>query len=269
MPHIKFLYFCSFLPDHVLKEHPYRIIAHSIKAWGENENQRIQVVGLSASLTYAVDHKAVVQALSNLCHDLSISKMISPTEEELKKSGYVPQDDSIETMHKPWAVPDGVIPGKCASYIIIVTKRVNFRIHFSCAMHVTYYSEHARLPHMMHEIFMKRIDAQTTTPFAKAIYQTVRDVEREIDKRVSKDDGSDNSFKSPLSQIKLSSWEDHAYRMRRHSCLDSPLQILYALLEIWYVALRMIVQSWEEEEQLVLVRRPCNIPPPIQYRNTY
>jgi hypothetical protein len=48
---------------------------------------------------------------------------------------------------------------------------------------------------MMHEIFMKRIDAQTTTPFAKAIYQTVRDVEREIDKRVSKDDGSDNSFK--------------------------------------------------------------------------
>ena len=138
MPHIKFLYLCPYLPDHVLKEHPYRIIAHSIKAWGENENQRIQVVGLSASLTYAVDHKAVVQALANLCHDLSISKMISPTEEELKKSGYVPQDYSIETMHKPWAVPDGVIDGKCAS--IIVTKRVNFRIHFSCAMHVTYYS---------------------------------------------------------------------------------------------------------------------------------
>ena len=105
---------------------------------------------------------------------------------------------------------------------------------------------------MMHEIFMKRIDAHTATPFATTIYQTVRDVEREIDKRVSTDDGSDNSFKSPLSQIKLSSWEDHASRMRRHVRLDSPLEKLYALLEIWYVALRMIVQSWEEEEQLVL-----------------
>ena len=87
------------------------------------------MVGLSASLTYAVDHKAVVQALANLCHDLSISKMISPTEEELKKSGYVPQDDSIETMHKPWAVPDGVMPGKC-DQAISVTKRAYFQNSF-------------------------------------------------------------------------------------------------------------------------------------------
>ncbi len=109
-----------------MKEHPYRIIAHSIKAWGENEKQRIQVVGLSASLTYAVEHKAVEQALANLCHDLSISKMICPTEEELTKSGYITQDDSIETMHKPWAVPDGVIPGECDKAIIVVTKRTFF-----------------------------------------------------------------------------------------------------------------------------------------------
>eukprot|EP00580_Thalassiosira_gravida_P013410 CAMPEP_0201682464 /NCGR_PEP_ID=MMETSP0494-20130426/51630_1 /ASSEMBLY_ACC=CAM_ASM_000839 /TAXON_ID=420259 /ORGANISM="Thalassiosira gravida, Strain GMp14c1" /LENGTH=126 /DNA_ID=CAMNT_0048166223 /DNA_START=447 /DNA_END=827 /DNA_ORIENTATION=- len=80
---------------HVLKDHPYRIIAHGIKAWELNEKQRVQVVGLSASLTYAVEHRAVEQALANLCHDLSVTKMISPTEEELKKSGYVPQDDSI------------------------------------------------------------------------------------------------------------------------------------------------------------------------------
>lgn len=97
---------------HVLKEHPYRIIARSIKAWGEKQYQRIQVVGLSASLTYAVERKAVEQALANLCHDLSISKMICPTEEELKESGYIPQVDSIETIHQPWSVPDGVIPGK-------------------------------------------------------------------------------------------------------------------------------------------------------------
>jgi hypothetical protein len=40
--------------------------------------------------------------------------------------------------------------------------------------------------------------------------------------------------------------------MKRSSLLDSRIQILYAVLEVWYVALRMLVQSWEEEEQLVL-----------------
>ena len=31
-----------------------------------------------------------------------------------------------------------------------------------------------------------------------------------------------------------------------------PRKALLALLEIWYVALRLLVQTWEEEEQLVL-----------------
>ena len=85
---------------HVLKEHPYRIIAHRIKAWEEYQKQQIQRVGLSASLTYAVEHKAVEQALANLCYDLSATKMISPTEDELQLSGYIPNDDSIETKFK-------------------------------------------------------------------------------------------------------------------------------------------------------------------------
>lgn len=99
---------------HIIKDHPYRIIAHGIKAWESfNANeQRVQILGLSASLTYAVSHVAVERALSNLCHDLSVTKMISPTEEELLSGGYKPQDDNIETIQKPWDVPDGVVPGE-------------------------------------------------------------------------------------------------------------------------------------------------------------
>lgn len=70
------------------------------------------MVGLSASLTYAVGHRAVEQALSDLCDDLDVSVMISPTSEELISGGYIPQDDIIETMHKPWEVPQGVLQGK-------------------------------------------------------------------------------------------------------------------------------------------------------------
>jgi glycine cleavage system regulatory protein len=66
-----------------LKEHPYRVIAHRIKEWTTTHDRKIQIVGLSASLTYAVGHRAVENALNNLCDDLNVSKMISPTPEEL------------------------------------------------------------------------------------------------------------------------------------------------------------------------------------------
>lgn len=107
-------FFCCVFDEvhHALKDHPYRVIAHRIKAWTASNNQRIQVVGLSASLTYAVGHRAVEQALSDLCDDLDVSVMISPTSEELISGGYIPQDDIIETMHKPWEVPQGVLQGK-------------------------------------------------------------------------------------------------------------------------------------------------------------
>lgn len=56
-------------------------------------------------------------------------------------------------------------------------------------------------------------------------------------------------FRSP--KIKLVTWEDYAHRMKRMSILGDPMHKLYNFLEIWYVALRMVVQTWEEEEQLV------------------
>ena len=79
------------------------IIAHGIMAWQSlNSDEKIQVIGLSASLTYAVEYKAVEQALANLCADLAVTKMISPSEQDLVNGGYIPQDDMIETMKKPW-----------------------------------------------------------------------------------------------------------------------------------------------------------------------
>ena len=77
--------------------------------------------------------------------------------------------------------------------------------YVQCGRH-TWMTENQRLPHMMHEIFMRRVNAGTTTHFAAKIYQVVRDIEQEIDDCV----GSDSSFKSPLTQIKLTSWEDYA-----------------------------------------------------------
>ena len=132
--------------------------------------------------------------------------------------------------------------------VFILTCKVNRILGLKKCRPHTWMTENQRLPHMMHEIFMRRVDEGTTTHFAAKIYQVVQDIEREIDDC----SGRDTSFESPLTQVKLSSWEDYAHRMKRSSLLDSKIQLLYTVLEVWYVALRMIVQSWEEEEQLVL-----------------
>jgi len=55
-------------------------------------------------------------------------------------------------------------------------------------------------------------------------------------------------FESPLQKAKLSSWEDYAHTIASSAHSEN----LFKLLEDWYVALRLLVQSWEEEEQLVL-----------------
>lgn len=135
------IFLCSHL---VLKEHPYRKLAHSIRAWESlHPGDRVQVIGMSASLTYAVEDQAVQdvscsgrsfqyahpllslyyvpllnsnktaqKALNALCQDLAITKMICPSAKDLEDGGYSPKDDSIQTIHKPWRVPEGVIPGK-------------------------------------------------------------------------------------------------------------------------------------------------------------
>ncbi len=204
---------------HVLKQHPYRLIAHSIKEWnGRNKDLSIQTIGLSASLTYAMKEKEVQSALRSLCYDLSVTKMISPTQEELISGGYIPNDGNIETMQQPWQLPNGIV------------------------------AEADRKPHAVHQTFMDRIRNNTTTPFALMVYEVVRAIENEIENECK---AHVETFESPLANKKLNSWEEYAHRMKNDAVVGSPMEILLQFLEVWYVALRIVVQSWEEEQQLV------------------
>ena len=204
---------------HVLKHHPYRRLAHGIKKFSEecriggSKKNKIQVIGLSASLTYAVSEANIQKALRNLSKDLSLHNMIRVSDEELKCGGYTPPSDELEIVHQN-AAPEGIIPIQ------------------------------SRQPHLMHATFFRRAELNQLTTFADSVLQVVQGLEEVALSYIG------SSFKSPLRKIALSSWEKYALEL----VITNPaLESFLCVLENWYVALRILVQTWEEEQEVVLL----------------
>ena len=215
---------------HVLKDHPYRHIAMGLLEWHDNnDNKKVQTLGLSASLTYEVQELRIQETLNRLCRELSIETMLSPSVDELEAGGYVPQHGRNVEVVSTRQVPEGVLPAG------------------------------ARKPHLMHSLFMKRIEEGRTIELASDVMNIVRLLEVKAITFFP-------SFESPLSNGKLSSWEDYAYKLRRKCSVGHDF---FASLEYWYVALRVLVQTWEEEVQIVLQWLKMNnamarLPPSLQ-----
>lgn len=196
---------------HVLKDHPYRSLARSIQGYrAEQPSCNMQIVGLTASLTYAVDDVKIKKALDSLCRDLNIEKMCSPTDEELEQGGYIRQQSNVEIVETP--LPATVVP-------------VN-----------------ERKPHMVYETFSTRIREKRASGFATHIWDCVQLLEKYVKTFVP-------AFQSPLLKSGKFLWEKHAKKYRddysRHA--DT-----FQLLENWYVGLRLLIISWEEEVPLTM-----------------
>lgn len=191
---------------HLLKDHPYRDIALGLQEWHKKSidlPDSVQILGLSASLTFCVEEKAIRKTLTRLCRELHIQQMESPSIQELEDGGYVhPHGRNVE-MERCIETPEGVIEPS------------------------------ARKPHLMHQWFIKRVQDGTATPFTLKVWTVIKELEKRAKESVS-------TFQSPLSKAKLASWEAYAHKLALYK------------LENWYVALRLLVQSWEEEELLVM-----------------
>lgn len=198
---------------HVLKMHPYRNIAKHLLAWNRaNDGKKVQTLGLSASLTYNVSDVKIKETLNQLCTDLAIEVMLSPSMEELEADGYVPQyGRNIEVLRTDHS-PEGVLP------------------------------QSAREPHLMHKIFMKRIEEGSATVLASDVMQIVAHLEDEA--RMLFPD-----FVSPLAKKKLSKWESYAHELSKKY---AETEDFFSSLECWYVAVRVLVQTWEEECEIAL-----------------
>jgi ERCC4-related helicase len=222
---------------HVLKDHPYRRIAKNLLLWhSEQSDSKVQLVGLSASLTYSVTENDVNQTLTRLCSEISTDLMLAPTLEELEEGGYQSQSGRDVQVLSTKYDPEGILP------------------HYE------------RKPHLMHSTFMSRFRGGTMTAFSYDVMKVVLLIE-------SYATTLDSNFQPQVAKINLSSWEAYAHNMiatkKDHSATSDNI---FALLESWYVALRILVQTWEGDVHtashwLKMNSAISRLPPSIQSSN--
>lgn len=193
---------------HVLKEHPYRKLAASLRRTCPLPLGP-RVLGLTASVTYAVEPAKVQSSIRRLCMELQIQKMELADESELRQSGYHAFGTVAEVM-------------------------LNEKVELPTAgAKAGLLKPEERKPHLMMQSFFHRVDKGEATQFARDLMRCVRSMEQAVG-------AADSKFVSPLSR-RASEWGKYA-----HGNTDKCG--LYAALEHWYEALRLLVVSWEEAD---------------------
>ena len=191
---------------HVLKDHPYRKLAVKLRLEHPLPNE-IRVLGLTASVTYAVEASKVETSMRRLCDDLQVQKMETANAIELRASGY----HAFGTQAEVLTGEDIDLPG--TPFETGLLDRV------------------ARKPHLMVQSFFSRVNKFTATTYACDLVRCVHSLESSVL-------SVDATFRSPLKGS-VSSWGEYAHKKRLCSSL-------YGFVEHWYEALRLLVVSWEE-----------------------
>jgi hypothetical protein len=177
---------------HVIKDHPYRSLAARLRL----SNCRPLVIGLTASLTYAVGEAKVRAASQALCAELQISRIEVASEAELRDGGYTGSSTgTVAEVRQGVQLAQGVIP--------------------ACN----------RKPHLMHSAFFQRIANATATVFSLELLRCVRALEGDVL-------AADPGFKSPLASASLKSWGVYAHNRVSRSPLYRPLEAWYEATRI-------------------------------------
>eukprot|EP00798_Chlamydomonas_sp_ICE-L_P024684 gene24684-10314_t len=158
---------------HTLKDHPYRTLAAGLRSSGAQP----RVLGLSASLTYAVGKAKVTSALQELCDELMIEHMESASHEELRESGYHGSAIATEVRtleHVPASWVEGVLPAA------------------------------QRKPHLMLQSFFSRVHKRESTALSSALVECVYSMEKAAMAVYP-------SFKSPLQRKSVREWGQYAH----------------------------------------------------------
>jgi ERCC4-related helicase len=258
--------FCLFVFDevhHVSKDHPYRKIA--LKLLSRPKNESPQVLGLSASLTYAVDGAKIKNEMSVLAAELRIEHMATATNQELREGGYHANTSNTIVAREDVLGASQVLPDPM---LVPVAQRA---------------------PHQLLPEFWKRVEARKNTRFTSLLLNVVRAMEAQAASAAECNDSANNSSKKNGRNGSMNTSNNHNNNNNKsnHSngnngsssskslnnnnnnnrTFASPMKGrladwgVYAKkkagdvpicreLEHWYEALRLNAASWEEECEL-------------------
>ncbi|CAB1117769.1 unnamed protein product [Ectocarpus sp. CCAP 1310/34] len=151
---------------HVLKDHPYRKLALSLRrssltppppaspATGSSSHPR--VVGLTASYSYAVGDAKIEASLTRLCHELRITATETATRQELEAGGYQAMGAAAEVLLDPRPDSAGTTDDTAPAGVV---------------------PEADQKPHEMGTTFFRREAKGTSTAFTRLLMACVRSME--------------------------------------------------------------------------------------------
>lgn len=214
---------------HVVKNHPYRKVALALREKATSSDSSPRIIGLTASYTYEVTESGAKKSLQRLCDELMFTKLETATEEELETSGYHAKTAMAEFDAGGSGFASGSASGTGDNVIDDPTP-------------LGVIPEAERQPHRALASFLERVESGMATPFALGMIRVVRAMEEDVSTRGS---GSMPQYTSPvqdeIGSSGIKTWGAHAYKLRHRS-------ERFEELAAWYEALRLLVASWEEDE---------------------
>ena len=183
---------------HVLKEHPYRKIAISL------QHQSILqpcIIGLTASLTYAVGENKINKAIRSICEELRIKRLETASAEEMRTEGYhaTRLEAEVRQVDVRFAVLDRVVPPE------------------------------QRKPHLMLQTFLQRQRQGNSTSASAAIFACIRAMESELAR-------TNPDFKSPIESQPVKAWGSSAHLRAKRCPRSAELEHWYEAARILVVS---------------------------------
>mmetsp|Transcript_30694 Transcript_30694/g.46446 ORF Transcript_30694/g.46446 Transcript_30694/m.46446 type:complete len:631 (-) Transcript_30694:1655-3547(-) len=198
---------------HVVKRHPYRKISKLVQMLPSH--QKPQILGLTASLTYAISNEEMDKSIQELCAELDISKILSSTAQELFQDGYHAARVPVEV--------------KCDQKLEWIPPRM------SGAFGV----------HQVREEFFAQVSTRVAHPLSLALMNRIETLENTIATH-------DASFVSPLQRKgkfgKVTNWGAYAHGRAIKS--NQSVSNMYNQLEDLYEAVRIAVNSRQNDLEL-------------------
>lgn len=213
---------------HVIKRHPYRNVARIFQNINNGVVAVPQILGLSASLTYAMGTLAISNAVQELCAELRMQGkcIFTVTDEVLQQNGYRKNVvTELQASGKANADDEDDFQGNCDSL------------------------QELELPGKVHEglsVFLKHVNQRLPPihPLSLTLMEVISAIEVEVLAR-------DPTFHSPIGRKnkKLADWGPFAHT-KYESMKDQNLRNNYFLLSHLYEAVRIIINSRQVNMEL-------------------